>query len=74
LGELIILHYDGAKTILWDPDEDHQVKAAVDHFNSLKARGFSALVVDSDKEEARPTDRFITRAKKILMFPLLSGG
>jgi len=74
LGELTVLHYDGAKTILWDPDEDHQIKVAEDHFNNLMAKGFSALIVDPDKEEGYPTDRFNAKVKKILMFPLLSGG
>jgi hypothetical protein len=74
LGELTILHYEGAKTILWDPDEDHQIKSVEDYFNSLMKRGFSALIVDPDKEEGYPTDRFDSKAKKILMFPMLSGG
>lgn len=74
MGELVVLNYDGAKTIVWDPDEVHQIKTAERQFNALIEKGFSALKIKSDREEGLPVDRFDSRADKILMFPILSGG
>jgi hypothetical protein len=74
LGELIILNYDGAKTILWDPDENRQVQVAEKEFNALIKKGFSALTIHPGKEEGKSIDCFDSRAAKILMFPILTGG
>ena len=71
---MVILNYDGAKKIFWDPDNDHQIKTAEEQFNALIKKGFSALKVNPDKEEGHPVDCFDARAAKILMFPILSGG
>jgi hypothetical protein len=74
LGELVIFNYDGEKTIFWNPDEDHQIKIAEKKFYDLIEKGFSALILNPGKDEGQPVECFDVSAKKILMFPILSGG
>ncbi len=74
MGELAILHYDGARTVTWDPSKHDEVQAAEAQFKALLDKGFSALEMRAGAGEGNKIDRFDATAEKILMFPFLAGG
>lgn len=74
MGEMTILHYEGARTVTWNMGNEEEIDIARSQFNALLEKGFSALRLNAGEEGGRKIDQFDVRAEKILMFPILIGG
>ncbi len=53
MGEMAILGRDGDTKVIWDPDNEDEVEAAQEQFDSLTEKGFTAFSVKKDGEKGR---------------------
>ena len=74
MGEMNILDTTGDTKVIWDPENDDEVEAARDQFDTLIEKGFSAFQVKKNGEKGREIKRFNPEAGKIIMVPVVVGG
>lgn len=74
MGEMAILDKTGDTKVIWDVENDDEVEAAREQFDTLLDKGFNAFKVKKDGGKGRKITRFNPDAGKIIMVPALQGG
>ena len=74
MGELRELGKQGDTKLIWDPDNEDEVCAARDTFDSLKKKGFLAYKVKKTGKQGKIITKFDRAAEKIIMAPQMRGG
>jgi hypothetical protein len=75
--ELSVLSPEGDTKLVWDADNEDEVKAAETTFNSLIAKGFQAFEVSDDEEKGgkgKLIKKFNPEAERIILSPRIGGG
>jgi len=73
-GEMAILDETGDTKLIWDSDNDDEVKNAKRTFDDLKKKGYAAFKVDKKGEKGSIMEEFDADAEKIIMAPQMRGG
>ena len=74
MGELRELGPQGDTKVIWDADEEAEVKVAKRTFNELKSKGYYAYKVKRDGDKGRVIHEFDPDAEKIIMALPMRGG
>ena len=74
MGELRCMSKLGDTKVLWDPNNEDEVEAAEEQFDNLIGKGFTAYSVKKDGEKGRKITEFNSKARKIIMIPVIVGG
>jgi hypothetical protein len=73
-GEIRAMDGTGDTKLIWDSDNETEVKAAKKMFDDLRAKKFTAFSVKKNGEKDRIITEFDPDAEKIILIPQLSGG
>lgn len=75
MSELRIMDKDaGDLKVIWNKDNQDEVEAAKNQFNSLIKKGFTAYSVDKKGDAGKKVTEFDPDAEKIIMVPKMVGG
>ncbi len=74
MGELRELGPKGDTKIIWDADEEAEVKIAKGAFNKLRKKGYFAYAVKRDGDKGEVIREFDADAEKIIMALPMQGG
>jgi len=74
MGELAIIDGTGDTKVLWDKNNEDEVEAAEEQFDTLIEKGFTAYSVKKDGEKGKKITKFDSDAGKIIMVPKIIGG
>lgn len=74
MGQLRELCSKGDTKLIWDPENDQEVKAAKGHFQKLLDKGFRAFSVKKDGEKGKQIKKFSSDMEMIIMVPAITGG
>ena len=74
MGEMRILNTEGDLKVIWDPNNEDEVQAAEEQFDSLKEKGYNAYSVKKNGRKNVMIDEFDPEAGKIIMTPAIVGG
>lgn len=74
MGEMRELCSEGDTKLIWNPDNDEEVKAAKSHFRKLIDKGFQAFSVKKDGEKGKKVTAFDPGMEMIIMVPAIAGG
>jgi hypothetical protein len=72
--EMAVMDETGDTKLIWEEDNQAEVDAAKEMFNSLKKKGYLAYSVDRKGEKGEVMTKFDPSAEKIIMSPPLQGG
>lgn len=64
----------GDLKVIWDPDNQHEVRAAEQQFSKLRKAGHLAYTVDEKGKKGKQITEFDPKAEKIILAPALRGG
>jgi len=64
----------GDTKLIWDKDNNTEVKAAKDMFKTLREKNFKAFAVKRSGEKGEILDEFDPDIEKIIMVPPMMGG
>jgi len=74
MGELSILGTKGDTKVIWDPENEDEVEAAEEQFDTLIDKGFLAFEVKKAGRKGKQIKEFDPDAGKIIMTPAVKGG
>ena len=74
MGELRELGPHGDTKMVWDADEEDEVKVAKNTFNKLRKKGYFAYKVKKGGEKGKVITEFDPDAEKIIMALPMQGG
>ncbi len=74
MGELAVIDSTGDTKVIWDKDNEDEVEAAEEQFDTLISKGFMAYAVTKSGEAGKKIKKFLAKAGKIIMVPPISGG
>lgn len=74
MTEMRWLSEEGDTKIIFDPDNDDEVEAAEEQFDTLIDKGFKAFSVKKDGEQGKPMKSFDAKAGRIILVPPIQGG
>jgi hypothetical protein len=74
MGEMRELCSKGDTKLIWNPDNNEEVKAAKSHFRKLLDKGFRAFSVKKDGEKGKQIKDFDPAMEMIIMVPAIAGG
>ena len=74
MGELRILGTKGDTKVIWDSENEDEVEAAEEQFDSLIEKGFLAFKVKKDGKKGTQIKKFDPEAGKIILTPPVVGG
>jgi hypothetical protein len=74
MGEMAILGKEGDTKVIWDPNNEDELEAAEDQFDSLIEKGFKAFKVDKEGNKTTSIKKFNPSLGKIILVPALVGG
>jgi hypothetical protein len=74
MSELRILNGTGDTKIIWDSNNEEEVKVAKKTFDELTAKHFAAFSVKKDGSKDKKISVFEPEAEKIILIPPMSGG
>ena len=72
--EMAIIDHTGDTKLIWDPDNNAEVEAAREMFNSLRKKGHVAYKVDRKGDKGEIITEFDKDAEKIILAPPVRGG
>lgn len=72
--ELCVMDDTGDSKLIWEEDNQAEVDAAKQMFDSLKKKGYLAYKVDKRGDKAEVIDHFDRSLEKIIMAPQMKGG
>lgn len=72
--ELAVMDHTGDTKLIWDEDNEVEVDAARQMFDTLKKKGYIAYSVDKKGEKGEVIKKFDPTAEKIIMAPPTVGG
>ena len=73
-GIMRIMGVQGDTKLIWDKDNQDEVKAARKMFDDLMAKHFTAFAVDKKGLQGDKITEFDVNAEKIIMVPRMAGG
>lgn len=71
---ICVLDHTGDSRIIWDPDNDDEVEAARQQFNTLVKKRFQAWSVNRKGDRDKNLTEFDPEAEKIIFTPPFVGG
>lgn len=75
MGEMAIMDRNaGDLKVIWDPDNEHEIAAAREQFDSLRKRGYLAYTVGERGRKGTQIREFDATAEKMILAPPLVGG
>lgn len=75
MGEMAVMNpRAGDLKVIWDSDNDEEVEAAREQFNSLTGKGYMAYSVTGRGRKGEQIREFDPDAEKIILAPALRGG
>lgn len=75
MGEMSILGHKGDTKVIWDADNEVEVEAAREQFDTLTAKGFTAFKVGKKGEKLSTQIRqFDPDLEKMILIPKVAGG
>lgn len=74
MGEMAILGKEGDTKVIWDPENDDEVDAAEEQYDTLIEKGFNAFAVKKGGKKGKAIKEFDPDAGKIIMVPKIVGG
>jgi hypothetical protein len=74
MGELRVMSTLGDTKVIWDPENEDEVEAAEDQFDSLLGKGFKAFKVKKDGKAGVQIKRFNPNEAMYILVPELKGG
>ncbi len=73
-SEMAVMGPGGDTKIIWDADNDDEVKNARTSFDALQKKGFSAFKVNRKGDKSEQIRTFDPEAEKIILVPQMAGG
>lgn len=73
-NEMAIMDHTGDTKLMWNPDNETEVKVAREMFDSLTKKQYIAYTVKKDGEPGEVIKTFDPKAGKIIMIPPVVGG
>jgi hypothetical protein len=74
-GEISCMDSTGDTKVIWSRDNEDEVAAARDQFNSLTRKGFAAFkVVGKAGDKGEQVDEFDPKAERYILVPPMRGG
>ena len=74
MAEMAILGRPGDTKVVWDSDNEAEVKNAERTFNELVAEGFTGYAVRRSGERGERIREFDPEAESLIMVPRMQGG
>ena len=74
MGEMRILGSEGDLKVIWDSDNEDEVEAAREQFETLTGKGYLAFRVKKDGKKGVQTKKFDPDAEKLILAPPIAGG
>ena len=74
MGQLNIMSSDGDTKVIWDKDNEDEVEAAEEQFDTLINKGFRAYKVGKKGEATKEIKKFDPKLGKIILVPIIDGG
>lgn len=74
MSEMRVMGTVGDTKLIWDKDNDIEVKAAKDMFKKLRKNNFKAFAVKKGGDKGVQIDEFDSDMEKIIMVPPMQGG
>jgi hypothetical protein len=75
IGNLEIVDPKGDTKVIWDSENEDEVKAAEELFNSLRKKGHLAYAVVGEKgEKGEVIKKFDPELERIILAPAMAGG
>jgi len=74
MGEMAILDITGDSKTVWSSDNDDEIEAARETFDSLLKKGYTAFRVKKDGDKGRMMRTFDPEAEKMILAPRIVGG
>jgi len=74
MGELRILGTTGDTKVIWDSENEDEVAAAEEQFDTLIEKGFLAFTVKGSGEKGKQIKKFDPDAGKVILTPAVKGG
>lgn len=72
--EMRWLSDEGDTKLIFDPDNEDEVEAAEEQFDTLIMKGFTAYSVQKDGSQGKKMKGFDRKAGRIILVPKLKGG
>ncbi len=73
-GEIAVMGVDGDTKVIWDSDNEDEVKNAKRTFKELIKKGFLAFTVGKKGKQDEQIDEFDKELEKIILVPAMEGG
>jgi hypothetical protein len=73
MSELTVLDRTGDTRFQWDQRNADEVKAAREHFETFKKKGYAAFKVNKAGGEGEQIHAFDPKAERVIMPPLVGG-
>lgn len=75
MGEMAVMDRQaGDLKVIWDADNEDEVQAAREQFDSLTAKGYMAYAVGGRGRKGEQIRTFDPDAEKIILAPAMRGG
>ena len=75
MGELAIMNGTGDTKVIWDPENEAEVKNAREMFDNLvKGKGFAAWSVNKKGNKDERVTKFDPAEEKLILVPPMAGG
>lgn len=73
-GEMAVMDKTGDTKIIWDAENDDEVKVARDTFDKLKTKNYIAYSVKRNGKQDTIIQKFDPGIEKMIMIPPIVGG
>ena len=74
MSELRIMGKVGDTKVIYDKNNEDEVEAARDQFETLLEKGFTAFKVDKDGGKGRKVTKFDPKEERYILVPKIVGG
>jgi hypothetical protein len=75
MGEMAIMdRVAGDLKVIWDPENENEISAAREQFDSLRKKGYMAYTVGERGRKGTQIREFDPSAEKMILAPPLVGG
>lgn len=74
MSEMRIMGPKGDTKLIWDADNDDEVKNARRTFDDLRCKGYTAYSVKKSGEKKKVVKEFDANAEKLILVPAMVGG
>lgn len=75
MSEMMVLDFSGDSRLMWNADNRDEVKAAREHFDSLRKKSYLAFRAEGKEGlKGSQIDKFDESLERIIMVPPMVGG